>query len=243
MSVPRTQSLTRAITLLRAIEHHPHGISTAELARTADLAPATAGRLLATLHDASFVDRTRGGWIIGTELVRLAQRANPDRALIRRAQPLLEELAATARESAMLGVARPGPSVEVIAQADGPRLLGVTNWVGRTIELHASAAGKLVLAELSDPALDGWIRRERPRRLTDRTIVGRAALHAEIDRVRKRGWAELDGESEIGLSSIAVAVREPNGTLGAILGYSGPTERLDRSALLEPLLRAADRLH
>ena len=131
----------------------------------------------------------------------------------------------------------------MIAQVDGPRLLGLTNWVGRAIELHASAAGKLVLAELSGAALDAWIRRERPRRLTDRTIVGRAALHAEIDRVRQRGWAELDGESEIGLSSIAVAVRAADGSLGAILGYSGPSERLDRAALLEPLLRAADRLH
>lgn len=243
MSVPRTQSLTRAIALLRALEHHPHGISTAQLARTADLAPATAGRLLATLHDAGFVDRAHAGWMIGSELVRLTQRANPDRALIRRAQPLLEELAATAGESAMLGVARSGPSLEVIAQADGPRLLGLTHWVGREVELHASAAGKLVLAELSEAALDAWIRRERPRRLTDRTIVGRAALRAEVARVRHRGWAELDGESEVGLASIAVAVRQPDGTLGAILGYSGPTQRLDRTALLTPLLHAADRLH
>jgi DNA-binding IclR family transcriptional regulator len=243
VSVPRTQSLARAIALLRVLEHHPRGISTAEMARTADLAPATAGRLLATLHDAGFVERTSAGWIIGNDLVRLTQRANPDRALIRRAQPLLEDLAATAGESAMLGVPRSGPSLEVIAQADGPRLLGLTSWVGRAIELHASAAGKLVLAELSESALDAWIRRERPRRLTDRTIVGRAALRAEIARARQRGWAELDGESEIGLSSIAVAVREADGSLGAILGYSGPTERLDRAALLAPLLCAADRLH
>ncbi|MGI8714393.1 MAG: IclR family transcriptional regulator domain-containing protein [Solirubrobacteraceae bacterium] len=133
-------------------------------------------------------------------------------------------------------------SIEVLAQADGPRLLGLTNWVGRAIELHASAAGKLVLAQFSEAALDAWIRRERPRRLTDRTIVGRAALHAEIDRVRDCGWAELDGESEIGLSSVSVAARQPDEALAAIIGYSGPTERLDCAALLDPLLRAADRL-
>ena len=47
MSVPRTQSLIRAIALLRAMERFPRGVSTAELARLADLPPATAGRLLA----------------------------------------------------------------------------------------------------------------------------------------------------------------------------------------------------
>ena len=57
MSVPRTQSLTRAIALLRAMEHFPRGVTTAELARVTELAPATAGRLLATLEDSGFVER------------------------------------------------------------------------------------------------------------------------------------------------------------------------------------------
>jgi DNA-binding IclR family transcriptional regulator len=100
-----------------------------------------------------------------------------------------------------------------------------------------------VLAQPSDAALDAWIRRERPRRLTHRTIVGRAALRAEIGRARTQGWAELDGESEPELSSIAVAVPGPDGELAAILGYSRPSERLDRTSLLAPLLRAAGRLH
>lgn len=48
----------------------------------------------------------------------------PHHALVRRAQAVLDDLAAGAGESAMLAVPRPGPAVEVIGQADGPRLLG-----------------------------------------------------------------------------------------------------------------------
>jgi DNA-binding IclR family transcriptional regulator len=239
MSVPRTQSLTRAVTLLRAMERFPRGASTAALARATDLAPATAGRLLATLEDAGFTERGAGGWTVGSELVRLAQRADPHRALARRAQPVLDDLAAGAGESALLAVPRSGPALDIIVQADGPRLLGLTNWVGRAIDLHASAAGKLVLAELSDRALTAWVARQRPARLTARTLVTRNDLLTEIRRVRRQGWAEIDEESEPGLASIAVGVRDRDGALAAMIGFSGPRDRLDRRSLLVPLQRAA----
>jgi DNA-binding IclR family transcriptional regulator len=240
MSVPRTQSLTRAIALLRAMERFPRGVTTAELARVTELPPATAGRLLATLEDAGFAERDDQGWSIGRELVRVAQRAEPQRALARKAQPLLAELAAAAKESAMLGVPRGRARVVVIAQADGPRLLGITNWVGRRIDdLHASSAGKLLLAELDEPAVAAWIHRAKPRRLTPRTLVAPDALIEELARVRDRGWAEIDGESEPGLASVAVPVRDAAGSLAGMIGYSGPSGRLDRGALVSPLRGAA----
>jgi DNA-binding IclR family transcriptional regulator len=233
----RAHALERLTDLLRALKRFPHGATTATLARATGLAPATTGRLLATLHDAEFVTRGERGWMIGAELTRIAARADPHRALRERARPVLEELAATVRESAMLAIPRPGPQIEILAQADGPHLLGLTNWVGRPVDMHASAAGKLVLAELSDNELAVWIRRERPRRLTPHTLTTHAQLTAEIARVREQGWATLDQESEIGLGSIARPVRDHNGTLTAIIGFSGPAQRLDYPALLVHLKR------
>ena len=242
VSTPRTQSLTRALDLLRALTRYPHGATTATLARVTGLAPATAGRLLVTLHDAEFVARGDQGWTIGTELTRIAARADPHRSLRERARPVLEQLAAAARESVMLAVPRPGPQIEVLIQADGPRLLGLVNWVGRPIDMHASAAGKLALAELSDEELVAWIRRERPQQLTPRTLTTRNQLTDEIRRVRKRGHATLDQESEIGLGSIAVPIRDRDGHLNAIIGFSGPAERLDFPTLLEHLKRGCSAL-
>jgi IclR family pca regulon transcriptional regulator len=237
VSTPRAQSLTRGLELLCALKRYPHGSTTATLARATGLAPATAGRLLATLDDAEFVTRGRQGWVAGPELHRIVARADPHRVLREKARPMLEELAALGHESVMLVVPLPGPQVEILAQADGPRLLGLTNWVGRRVDMHASAAGKLVLAELSDSELAAWIRHERPRRLTPYTLTTRRELTAEIQRVREQGWAKLDQESEIGLGSIAYAVRDHDGTLSAIVGYSGPADRLDYPTLLKHLQR------
>lgn len=242
MSVPRTQSLRRALELLQAVERSDNRGSTADLARSTGLPPATALRLLVTLEDAGFASRGSVGWRIGPELQRLARRADPHRALARRARPILEQLAADAGESAMLAVPLPGPEVDVIAQADGARLLGITNWVGRSIALHASAAGKLVLADLEDRELSAWFTRHRLARLTPATLVTPDALRAELQRVRNRGWAEIDEESEPGLASIALAIRDHANTLTGIIGISGPRDRFDRLALLTPLRRAVDAL-
>jgi DNA-binding IclR family transcriptional regulator len=252
--LPRAQSLARAAALVRAVAAASAGASaqagdasTAALARACALPVATAARLLATLSDEGFVERSAdgAGWTLGLPLVQLARAADPDRALLAAAPALLEELAAEAGESAALAVARPGPAMDVIAQADAPGLLGVSRWVGQAFPLHASAPGKLILAGLDDAELRDWVRRTTPERFTRRTITGLPRLRAELDRVRAQGWAELDDELEPALASLAVAVPPAPGAPRAFLGVSGPSARLDarhRRALVAPMRAIAARL-
>ena len=248
--LPRAQSLTRAAALVRAVgaaSASGGGATTAALARACGLPVATAARLLATLSDEGFVERTPdgAGWTLGIPLVRLARAADPDRALVAAARPVLEDLADAAGESAALAVARAGPAMDVIAQADGPGLLGVSDWVGREFPLHASAPGKLVLAELDDDALGAWVARVRPERFTRRTITSVRGLRAELAAIRAQDYAELDGELEPELASLAVTVRGASGAAVAFIGVSGPSGRLDarrRRALVGPLRAAAGRL-
>jgi IclR family acetate operon transcriptional repressor len=245
--LPRTQSLTRAITLVRAVARRPGGSSTAALARTCELPVATAARLMATLADAGFVERTPDddGWIVGYDLVRLVRANDPHRALLTGARAGIERLVAEAGESGALAVPRPGPAMDIIAQVDAPGLLGATNWVGRTFPLHASAAGKLVLAALPDAELATWMEREPLERFTPHTLSAPGALRAELARVRARGYAELVDEHEPGLASVAAAVPGPDGRLAAIVGISGPTLRLGadrRAALLPAVLDLARQL-
>jgi DNA-binding IclR family transcriptional regulator len=246
-AIQRTQSLARAIALLRIAAARPEGAPTAALARAADLPVATAARLLATLADAGFVERTAAddGWVLGRELIRLVSGADPDRTLVARARPLMEGLAETSGESAMLAVPRPPVGADVLLQVDTPRFVGATNWVGRAFPLHASVSGKLVLAELSDDALAAWTAHHPLDRYTDHTITDPVELRGELEGVRRRGYAELADELEEGLAAIGVPVRSPEGTLVAIVGVSGPSFRLGprrRAEVLPPIRDAADEL-
>ena len=82
----------------------------------------------------------------GLELARLAQTADPFSALVERALPIMERLAATTGEAVTLGMRR-GNRVWYAAQRDdGARILRVGDWTGRSTPLHSSATGKVLLA-------------------------------------------------------------------------------------------------
>ena len=78
-----------------------------------------------------------------------------------------------------------------------------------------------------------------------KTITEPAALAAELDAVRERGYAEAIGEREADLGALAAPVFGRGGELVAILGLQGPVARLragTRRALRGPLLEACAEL-
>jgi DNA-binding IclR family transcriptional regulator len=234
---PRTQALARAVDVLHAVADRPSGSSASELGRAAGLPRSTVTRTLHTLADAGLVEETGSGagWVLGHELVRLARAADPHRRLVEAARPALARLRDAAGESALLAVPRGRPGMEILLQLDANRHVGVADWVGVDVPLHASSAGKLVLAELDDDELTAWLDASSLASFTERTVTDREVLRAELARVRRQGWAELVDELEDGLTSISAPVRS-RGVLVGIIGVSGPTFRLPRGRRRELVL-------
>ena len=203
----------------------------------------TVARTLRTLADSGLVENAPGnaGWVLGHELVRLARAGDPHRPLVEAARPALGRLRDIASESALLAVPSAGPGMEILLQLDAGRHVGVASWVGVVVPLHASSAGKLVLAELSEEELEAWLGSTTRAAFTKRSIVDAQALRVELARVRRHGWAEIVDELEAGLASISVPVRSARGTLAGIVGLSGPTFRLGRTQRREllPAVQAA----
>lgn len=240
---PRTKSLARAATLLGVVASSP-AASASELARLSGIPRSTVTRTLATLSDLGFVDETHGGWALGYELVRLGRAADPHRHLLDVAYPVLARLRDDAEESALLAVPRGRPGLEILLQLDPERHVGVASWVGVDVPLHASSAGKLVLATLSGDELDAWLETADLRRYTERTLVD-GALRAELAHIARRRWAELVDELEDGLVSLSVPIPGHGERLEAVIGLSGPSFRLGRPrrrALLPRLREAASEI-
>ena len=176
-------------------------------------------------HQLIAVDERRGTASPGRVALRFARSGKGRDDLIELAQPRLRRLADETGETANLIVPRPG-GTEAIAQADGQHLLGVSNWVGRPLGLHCTAAGKVFLAHevaaLPDGALDAR---------TSETITDHRALQADLEAVLERGYAVIVDELEPGLSAVAAPVRERDGGVVAVLCVSGATLRLPRQRL------------
>jgi IclR family transcriptional regulator, acetate operon repressor len=155
----------------------------------------------------------------GPAALRFARAEIARTDLVAHAAASLRRLADESGETVNLMVPTPG-GTEAIAQEDGRHLLGATSWIGRDIPDHASAAGKVFLAY--------GVAEARPllERFTERTLVDRAALEADLAAVRERGYATLVDELEPGLSVVAAPVFDAAGTAVAALAVSGPTTRL-----------------
>jgi DNA-binding IclR family transcriptional regulator len=228
------QSVERAAGLLALLGHLGRPASLAELAEASGLERATTWRLLTTLEEVGFVERTgRSGFSVGYGLVAIA--ACVDEGTIARAlRPRLELLARDTGVTAALSVVKSGRLL-VVDQADPPSVLAV-NWVGKEFPLHTSSPGKLVLADLPPEALDDLLARPLER-LTGKTITDPKRLRAELTVVRRSGVAVSNEEFEDGCVGISAAVKDQFGRLSAIVTLTGPVFRMPPRRFQE--LRAA----
>jgi DNA-binding IclR family transcriptional regulator len=235
----------RAVDILRAIGEEPGRATATSVARAIGLPQPTVARLIATLADAGLIEHDGDGYVIGYELIRLVRSGDPHRGMVRRAHPILQQLARDVAETVTLTIPRPPLGAEVISQVDGGHLVGDTDWVGLEFPLHASATGKLALADLIEPELSRHLATGRFERCASRTIVDPAAMASELDRVRRLGYAESVDELEDGFAAIAASARDGLGRSVAMIGINGPTFRYDavrRAESLPHLFAAVERL-
>jgi IclR family transcriptional regulator, acetate operon repressor len=220
------RSVDRAAALLLALGDSQGEAGVTELARRLGLHKSTASRLLATLQRRGLVeqDGETGKYRLGLVVIRLAERAERTLDLRGIAMPELERLARLTRETTGLGVLE-HDRLLTVAQADGPNLIAVGDWTGRTSPLHCVASGKVLLAALAEREV------LRITRLglvahTDRTITELEPLLEELARIRRRGYATAIGEYEPGMNAVAAPVHDARGAVVAAVDIWGPAFRI-----------------
>jgi DNA-binding IclR family transcriptional regulator len=179
-----SQAIDRAASLLKQVVDATHSVTFSELAASTGLAKSTTSRLLSALERNGLLRREPGGaFSPGDAFVNYALRGNAETDLVAVALPFLERLGELSHETINLGVVR-SAMVEQIAQVDSRFVVGVTNWLGRSLPLHCTALGKVFLAWEAAVLPPG-----RLERLTPRTITVRTRLQEELSDVRRRGYA------------------------------------------------------
>jgi DNA-binding IclR family transcriptional regulator len=226
MSDPRTEAapdpaaVHAARLLVAVLERSPQTLT--ELAEKIELPATELGPLVAALQRQQLVawDPKRGGLGPGAVALRFARSGVGRTDLLELAQPSLRRLAEECGETTNLIVPRPSGS-EAIAQADGHHLLGATNWIGRELGLHSTAAGKVFLAYGVVELPEGELQL-----LTPATVTDRGRLARELEAIRDQGYATIVDELEPGLSAVAAPVRDRGGEVIAALSVAGASLRL-----------------
>jgi len=239
------KSIIKAAALLYELGNHPQGASVTELARHTQLSRPTAFRLLLSLEQTSFVERFGTKYRLGWKVAHLGRLADPNTGLVNRIQPLLKTLANEMHEAIGYGVVYGETALDLITEElPESRLFSFSHgfaYVGRDFPLHASAMGKLVLAELPDSRIVQLLPETLPK-MTRFTLTSRRALLSALQKVREQGYAVVDDELEESHYALAVAVRNPAGRMIGTVAVTGPGQRIKKRSeteLAEPLLKTA----
>lgn len=231
-----TTAVDRGAELLVRVLEAEQPVALTELAEASGIPKSTASRLVSALERRGLVqqDGQRGRLRPGPAILRVAERNLLERSMVELARPTLEALSEITGETINLAV--PGrEGVEHVAQAEGAHILGAGQWLGRTMDFHCTANGKLFMAF----GRATMAARELTA-VTPLTITDPARLRTELERVRREGFAAAVEELEMGLAAIAAPVYGAGGEVIAALSITGPTVRMtpQRIAELKPVLIA-----
>lgn len=230
-TAPRTgtTAVDRGAELLVRVLESAQPVALTDLASASGIPKSTASRLLSALERQGLVeqDGERGRLRPGPAILRVAERGLLERSVVESARSSLDALSEASGETINLAVpAREG--VEHVAQVDGRHFLGAGQWLGRLVDYHCTAVGKVFMAfgRATMPA-------RAPAKLTEHTITDPEVLRAQLEVVRREEFATAIDELEPGLAAIAAPVRGAGGQVVAALSISGPTIRMTPERIAE----------
>lgn len=237
------RAVRRALAILVAFEAQPI-MELRDVAERAGLDKATARRLLLTLMAEGFVvqDAYSQAYALGPVVRRLAG-SMPDHADLRRiATPVLDNLAAELRVTAFLSVYRDGNAI-CLERVHDMRGMEVRWWtVGGTLPFNCGGAPKLFLALQDEAAIERALSGTFVA-LTPKSIMEADTLRRRLALIRRRDYEFALDDVALGVSALAVPLRDSKRQLVACISIAGLTPQMtDRGKPLQlPHLIAAAR--
>jgi IclR family acetate operon transcriptional repressor len=132
-----------------------------------------------------------------------------------------------------------------IEKVEAPGFFKVNTWVGRRMFLHSTSVGKCLLAWLPKHETELLVKQRGLKKRTPKTITTLTKLLADLDNVKREGYAVDDEENSLGARCMGAPVFDATGNVVAALGASGTLTQVDEASMpriVEALKDAARRI-
>jgi len=234
-------ALQRGLHLLQMFSESPHGFTAKQAADHSRLPVSTIHRFLANLEASGFLNcGSDGVYRLGISCFTIGQAALGQLDIRRVSLPYLQELNRQTRETIHLTVLH-GLSVVYVEKLDSPEQLRIHSRIGAAVPLHCTAVGKVMLAYMPDEERKKLLPQLTLKRLTPNTVGNLQELEAELNRVRKNGYACDLEEHELHIRCVAAPIWDHAGGVHASLSITAPMVRMPVTRLrqLAPVIQTA----
>jgi IclR family acetate operon transcriptional repressor len=235
------KALVKGIAIVNLLAAHREGMRLTDLVSQVDLPRGTVIRLLDAMIDASLIRHSTDGLFrLGPRCAHWGSEFLASLELREVASDVMARLVELSNETCHLGVPE-GRSVLYIHKVESQHSLRMVSRVGGMNPLHCTGLGKALLAFMPPDEQDRYLAEPLERR-TANTIVAPEILRAELERMRRHGYAIDDVENELGVRCIAAPIFNHLGELVGSVSLAGPTMRMTwerTEQLTGPLMESA----
>ncbi|WP_366656699.1 IclR family transcriptional regulator [Fodinicurvata sp. EGI_FJ10296] len=218
------KTLIKGLTLLEVLARGPSPRGVSDLAQATGLTRSNAHRTLQTLVAAGYARQCPDGrYDCSLKVFELGNAVIGRIDVASVAGPFIQALAEKSEETVHLSVLD-DTDVVYVQKIDSPQPVRAYSRVGGRAPASCVATGKALLAfqaPMGAEQISRYLYAHTPHSITDPT-----AFAAELDRIRRQGYAINRGEWRESVCGLAAPIFDATGQAVAGVGISGPRQRL-----------------
>ncbi|THG31623.1 IclR family transcriptional regulator [Naasia lichenicola] len=237
----RIEALAKGLQVLSLFDETTTALRLGDIVERTGIPMPTAFRIVATLEDDGYIDRTSDGLIQpGLAVLALGSAALRGSSLTQLSEQPLRRLAEATGETVNLGTLT-GDRVLYLLRFRNADLVTATIQVGSTLPAIYTSMGKLLLASLDPADLDERIADSFDGSAGPNATGSRADLDRRLAVIRRDGYALQDEELAAGLRSVAVGVTGADGRVVAAINVAVSSARASTERLVQEILPEVQR--
>jgi len=237
------RALAKGLAVIEAFDGQAPSMTLSDVAKKIGLPRGTARRLLHTLVELGYVSFDGKLFSLKPRVLNLGFAYLYSHNVWQLAQPYMVEVVERLHESCSIAVLDGIDIVYVARVPTSERIMSINLGLGTRLPAFHTSMGRAMLAYRTQAEVQALINRIAPlRQYTPKTITDPRELLAELEQVKKQGWAMIDQELEVGLRSLAVPILDFAGCAVASINIGTQASRWTVSALQKdalPVLRTA----
>jgi DNA-binding IclR family transcriptional regulator len=222
------QSVDRACAIMEEIRQAGE-LTLTELADRIDLSMGSLQTHMHTLAANGFVTKEDRTYKLAPQFLTYGEHVRNNLRLYRVGREVVDTIAHETGKNAHLITDQDGREV-TLYQSFGEASVGSDLYIWHQAklewQLHWSASGKAILANLPEQQVRDVVAEYGLKRRTPQTITDEETLFAELAEIREQGYALNDEEEMSGLRAVAAPVQAPDEELLGSISVSAPKTQL-----------------
>lgn len=224
---PKVKSADRVLDIFELFTGDKESYNLTEISKGLNMPPSSTYLILQNMLHRGYLETDRSGkqFRIGYKLFTIRSGYMRSTSLTGEFNLIAEKIIDDLNETTSLAI-KVGSELLYIGEKVSKQALRFNPNVGTTLPLHATASGKILLADLSMDELRVLYPNDELEKVTDKTISTFPDLLKELNKVREQGFGYNMGETVDGVHCVAGAIHDAEGRTVASVSISIPVVRI-----------------